>query len=440
MKKVLILAYDFPPYVSVGGLRPYSWYKYFHEFGLYPVVVTRQWGNEYGNHLDYIAPGESDKTIIEESETGTIIRTAYKPNLSNRLLLKYGKKRFRLLRKAITAYYEFMQFLFFVGPKAGLYRGAKQYLKQQQVDAIIATGSPHILFKYAAKLSQKHNIPWIADYRDPWSHSTTRSRNRFLLLWNRYFEKRFIKNTTIISTATDFVKEKVSELFPAKNVSVILNGFDPEIRNNLKNEKPKTGILSFAFAGTVYPWHNFYKVIKTIVVWANKNEYDNIEIALYGLNIKSEKTRILLSKLMENNKQIRLYKKIDYARLLESLSKSHILLLFNDYEFAGTKVYDYLAINRKILFCFTEEKADGFTMHPYFKHRNTEPNAVQVAILNKSRTGVLAKGEKDLINQLNKLYEEFIETKTIACQAQDTDQYSRKVQAEKLAMLIIENV
>ena len=42
MKKVLILAYDFPPYVSVGGLRPYSWYKYFHEFGLYSVFVPEQ--------------------------------------------------------------------------------------------------------------------------------------------------------------------------------------------------------------------------------------------------------------------------------------------------------------------------------------------------------------------------------------------------------------
>jgi len=27
-KKVLILAYDFPPYVSVGGMRPYNWYRY----------------------------------------------------------------------------------------------------------------------------------------------------------------------------------------------------------------------------------------------------------------------------------------------------------------------------------------------------------------------------------------------------------------------------
>ncbi len=34
MKRLLILAYDFPPYVSVGGLRPYAWYKYLKEFGV----------------------------------------------------------------------------------------------------------------------------------------------------------------------------------------------------------------------------------------------------------------------------------------------------------------------------------------------------------------------------------------------------------------------
>ena len=55
MKKVLILAYDFPPYVSVGGLRPHAWYKYLKEFGVEPIVVTRQWENVHGNHLDYIS-------------------------------------------------------------------------------------------------------------------------------------------------------------------------------------------------------------------------------------------------------------------------------------------------------------------------------------------------------------------------------------------------
>jgi len=117
MKKLLILAYDFPPYVSVGGLRPYAWYKYLHEFDVFPVVVTRQWGNKYGNNLDYIAPSETNSTIIENSEKRIIIRTPYKPNLANRLMLKYGKNKYKFLRKLISAYYEFFQWFFFIGPK-----------------------------------------------------------------------------------------------------------------------------------------------------------------------------------------------------------------------------------------------------------------------------------------------------------------------------------
>ena len=129
MKKVLILAYDFPPYVSVGGLRPYSWYKYFNEFDIYPVVVTRQWGNKYGNHLDYIDQGHSENAIIEESEKGTIIRTPYKPNIANKIMLKYGDSGFRIFRRIMTAYYEFAQYIFFVGPKRKIYFEAKKYLK-----------------------------------------------------------------------------------------------------------------------------------------------------------------------------------------------------------------------------------------------------------------------------------------------------------------------
>ncbi|MGC9331194.1 MAG: glycosyltransferase [Bacteroidales bacterium] len=264
MKKVLILAYDFPPYVSVGGLRPYAWYKYFHEFGLYPVVVTRQWGNQYGNHLDYIAPGESNKTIIEKSKTSTIIRTPYKPNLSNRLLLKYGEKRFRLLRKAITAYYEFMQFLFFVGPKAGLYRGAKQYLKQNGVDAIIATGEPFILFKYASALSKKFHIPWVADYRDPWTSYKTRSSTLFSRQWNAFFEKKYLANVHCITTVSDFCRHQIGHLIKNKPIHIIQNGYILPDKLKQDTTSSDTGSLSIAFAGSIYPWHPWKSVLQCL--------------------------------------------------------------------------------------------------------------------------------------------------------------------------------
>ena len=35
--KVIILAYDFPPYVSVGGLRTYNWYN---ENGITPFIFA----------------------------------------------------------------------------------------------------------------------------------------------------------------------------------------------------------------------------------------------------------------------------------------------------------------------------------------------------------------------------------------------------------------
>ena len=184
MKKVLILAYDFPPYVSVGGLRPYAWYNYLKEFGIEPIVVTRQWGNTNGNRLDYISAGSSKQSIVEVSEHGTIIRSPYKPNFANRLLLKHGDHRYRFLRKSISAYYEFAQFLLPIGPKIELYKAAKHFLKNNQVDAIIATGDPFVLFRYASKLSKAFNIPWIADYRDPWSHNEEAQKKMVQKKWN----------------------------------------------------------------------------------------------------------------------------------------------------------------------------------------------------------------------------------------------------------------
>jgi hypothetical protein len=88
MKKLLILAYDFPPYVSVGGLRPYNWLKYLREYGIEPIVITRQWSNKYGNALDYIAPITTSETIIEHTDFGKIFRTSLKPTFSKHLLLK----------------------------------------------------------------------------------------------------------------------------------------------------------------------------------------------------------------------------------------------------------------------------------------------------------------------------------------------------------------
>ena len=41
--------------------------------------------------------------------------------------------------------------------------------KKNKIDAIISTGPPHSMHLIAMGLKQEFNLPWIADFRDPWT-------------------------------------------------------------------------------------------------------------------------------------------------------------------------------------------------------------------------------------------------------------------------------
>ena len=254
MKKVLILAYEFPPYGSVAGLRPNSWYKYMKDFDIYPIVITRQWNNMYGNSFDYVAKSEYPYPLVEETSHGTIIRVGYKPNLSNRLLIKYGEKRFKLLRKIVTLFYEITQYYIPVGAKRNVYKAARKYMSKYQPEAIIATGDPFILFRYASKLSDEFNIPWIADYRDAWSNDISINKNRIWSWFNRIQEKRYVSKANMITTVSDFIAHYIRKVNP-KEVKIIPNGYDGEVLNKTLNVIPRNDVLSICFVGTIYKWN-----------------------------------------------------------------------------------------------------------------------------------------------------------------------------------------
>ncbi len=438
MKKLLILAYDFPPYVSVGGLRPYNWFRYLKEFGVEPIVVTRQWSNEYGNHLDYIAPGSSDKTLIEKNEFGTIIRTPYHPNLSNRLLLKYGDKKFKLLRKSISGFYEFAQFLYPVGPKSEIYAAARDYLKENNVDAIIATGDPFILFKYADQLSKEFKIPWIADYRDPWSKGINIQSNFLLRNFAKYHEYHIVQSAQSISTANEFFKELILDSFPKKKVYVVSNGYSDYAIEKMEKKLPKNKILSIAFAGTIYNWHPVFIFLKTIDEYKAQNISFKIQVDFFGINKENEIKEFLKIHCSELQNNVNFHKKINNDELASVLSKNHLFLLFNDYSIIGTKIYTYLGIKRKIIFCFENDENANKLKERFFKINTNKSNvrSYQADLIKETNSGIIVKDSKHLMEVLDELNKEFSETGQIACHSTGVENYSRKIQVEKLAEIV----
>ena len=43
MKKILLISYFYPPANFVGVQLTAAWAKYLHEYGYYPIIITRQW-------------------------------------------------------------------------------------------------------------------------------------------------------------------------------------------------------------------------------------------------------------------------------------------------------------------------------------------------------------------------------------------------------------
>ncbi|MEZ4852485.1 MAG: glycosyltransferase [Bacteroidia bacterium] len=117
-------------------------------------------------------------------------------------------------------------------------RRVEKYLKKHfsgknKPDAIYATSGPFSAVMAAYRYAREQNLPFIADFRDPFSLSPSRG---FVSLFHyRFFEKweqkvmRYAHKIVVVSPTmkTDYL-EKYPFLSPEK-IEVIYNGFDMEV-------------------------------------------------------------------------------------------------------------------------------------------------------------------------------------------------------------------
>lgn len=426
MKRLLILAYDFPPYVSVGGLRPYAWAKYLHEFGVYPIVITRQWANTYGDERDYVSSSATKEIVYEESPEGAILRMPYKPNMANRIFLKYGNSRFSLLRRFVSAYYEIAQFFFFVGPKSCVYRGAVHYLQNNSADAIIATGEPFVLFKYASFLSKKYNIPWVADYRDPWKGSC------------KFLEQYFVRSATSLTTVNAFLAKTIGQLVN-RSFEVVMNGYNGELTSKYSNEEqPSNGVLRFAYVGTLYKYHPIESVFDVFNNFVLHHSSQPIELNFFGINEGAHIKQIISEKYHGLQHVVHVYPRMSNAEILQQMSQHHVMLLLNDYYISGTKIYDYMAIRRKIILCYSQDEEAEQLRKKYYEYKVVSGmrDSVQADMITQTHSGIVARDKQHLLQIIQEISDEFIKTGSVACNSVGYELYSRRFQTEKLAKLV----
>ncbi|MCS6991981.1 MAG: hypothetical protein NZL95_09000, partial [Chitinophagales bacterium] len=175
MKRVIVLSYYWPPCGGAGVQRWLKMCKYLPEFGWEPVVYTAS--NADYPILDFTLEAEVPPwlTVLRQP-----IREPYawykrligqptdQPLFSGFLADEKRPTGVQQLSLWIRAN------LFIPDARCWWIRPSvrflNRWLKQHAVDAIASTGPPHSVHLIALHLKKQTGLPWLADFRDPWTH------------------------------------------------------------------------------------------------------------------------------------------------------------------------------------------------------------------------------------------------------------------------------
>ena len=424
--KVLILAYDFPPYQSIASQRPYSWLNYFGKSTELTTVVTLHWDNKIENDKDYIIPSFQKEEKVEKTKHGQIIRAPFYPNHRDKFLFKYGFNKHSFFRKILTFFYLLGKNGFFaLDNTRGIFFSALGELQKTDYDVIVATGEPFILFKYASILSKRFDIPWVGDYRDPWTTSLSLNNADLLTrLTNKYYfrrlELKYLKSASLITTAAPAYKQNLEQIHTDKNIQVVLNGSDISDSQSLEKISTNQECFEITYAGRFYGHQRLETFLKGYKKFLEIDEqHKNSRVVFYGLNFYHGDVVRLRSFNGLLNDHFITTDRIPYQELLKKLRGTHVLLLLSSKgaNWLNAKIFDYLAVKRPILLV---DKDYG----------------VLEDIINNTNSGDSFENEDDVADYLSSMYEKFASNWDFEVKSTRTEEYTREFQGQKMLKLL----
>jgi glycosyltransferase involved in cell wall biosynthesis len=254
MRSVLVVAYFFPPMGGGGVQRTLKFIKYLPDCGWRPIVVTPRLPQTRLKDMDLAA---------EIPPQARILRT---PDLG---LPDWMPWRLRSwVARWLFVVDEHVGWLFFA-VKASI-----QCIQQEAVQAIYSTSAPYTDHLIGYRLKLRTNLPWIADFRDPWignfsSNFPTRLHYRLAAKMERDVLRTADRVLVVSEPMRQAILSRNTQISAAK-VIAIPNGYDPEDFSILQTEVIQTAremdrfliVYSGSFYGKRQTAQKFFQALK----------------------------------------------------------------------------------------------------------------------------------------------------------------------------------
>lgn len=399
MRKVLIIAYYFPPRPGMGSQRPIGLAKHLPQYGWEPIILTPRYPGKRPEGIKIIETDYKDITEKIKSSIGFNAEKSVHEQLGIAVTKKHNYSSWKswIIKRC-------KEIVLFPDDKKGWYRyaynSASHLLQTENISAIISTSPPIISHIIARKLKQKYGITWVADFRDPWSQTVTQNKSSLIKYFERRMEIKTISYADLMVSVTMPYVDKINVLHKDKDIFCITNGYDDE---SLQELIKLTSKFTITHTGILYNGKRDPSILFAAVdelIKENKINRYLIEIRFYG-----PKEDWLLKDINKYNLNgiVELFGPISIEDALTKQKESQLLLVIrwdSTWETGNlpAKIYEYIHAKRPII---AIGKVGGIVKD----------------LLEETNSGQFADNVDDLKNIIFEYYQEFIQNGKVTCKS-----------------------
>jgi glycosyltransferase involved in cell wall biosynthesis len=371
-RRVLFLAYMFPPVGGGGVQRSLKFVKYLPISGWTPVVIT----------VRDIAYYVYDKELLEEIPSGVeIVRTESIDPLrlaglfmTSHSSSKTAKPRNSMIVEGsrLVSFYRALRRLFFF-PDAQLgwipfaVLAGRNQLRRYKVDAIYSPGAPYSSTVIAYFLSRLHGVPYVIDFRDGWTDDIYHQPPSRAHRWaHQRLERVVVTNASAVCVYGEWLAKRLAERYPAiaKKIITIPNGFDPADLNGVSAAEKTPGKVRIVYSGSLFAHHReaFTTVLQALTALAPPLRA-KIELIVVGQTYAEITEDIAKAKL---DSEVQLCGYVSHATALAYLLSTDASLLIvkrGDLGSVTGKVFELLMVGKPIIALAEKDGACAQVLH-----------------------------------------------------------------------------
>lgn len=359
-KKVLIITYYWPPVGGSGVQRWLKFTKYLREFGWEPIIYTPSNPDvalKDDTLLADIPPRIQTLKIPiwEPFEAYAKLTGRKKDEKVNPLYLQADSNP--SLKDRIAVWVRGNLFLpdsraFWIRPSV---KFLTKYLKENKVDAFVTTGPPHSMHVIGLGIKKATNLPWLADFRDPWTQIGFYKELNLTSLADRLHKKwelQTLQKADSVVVVSQTMKTEIQEDIINVPIQVITNGYDSDdfIFHKPASPEKKFTILHVGVLGKPRNHECFWLGLKELLQEL-PNLSQNLEIHFYGKTDPEVQSSV---KVHQMEAYVKFFPYLPHHQVLEVERNAGLLYLSinntnNPKSILTGKLFEYLALKRPIL-------------------------------------------------------------------------------------------